>query len=312
MSPYHFIAFTLAILIVLWRRDFHLRRAARVVGLTCSPGCVRTHRFRRCPLRWPSRTGCSRAGGDLSPERLVAAYRRGIFPWFSAGQPILWWSPDPRMVLYVDEFPDVALACQTRSPARIRDTDRYRLPRCHGQLRTTPRDRPGEPGSRQKWSTPTASCIGAALRIRVESWRDGQLCGRLYGMALGRVFFGESMFARETDASKVALVHLVALLRHLNVPLIDCQQETAHLRSFGARPIRRAVFAAHLERIDTLDRTCGRLARGGVRGIPDRAAREQAKRPSPDLAAVLRDGARIPAATCPTERRAPRWPPPAT
>jgi leucyl/phenylalanyl-tRNA--protein transferase len=83
----------------------------------------------------------------------------------------------------------------------------------------------------------------------VESWRDGQLCGGLYGMALGRVFFGESMFARETDSSKVALVHLVALLRHLNVPLIDCQQETAHLRSFGARPIRRAVFAAHLSEL---------------------------------------------------------------
>jgi leucyl/phenylalanyl-tRNA--protein transferase len=80
----------------------------------------------------------------------------------------------------------------------------------------------------------------------VESWRDGRLCGGLYGMALGRVFFGESMFARETDASKVALVHLVALLRRQNVPLVDCQQETAHLGSFGARGIARATFAGHL------------------------------------------------------------------
>ena len=106
-------------------------------------------------------------------------------------------------------------------------------------------------GQRGTWITPEmvdAYCElhGRGIAHSVESWRDGQLCGGLYGMALGRVFFGESMFARETDASKVALVHLVALLRRLGVPLIDCQQETAHLGSFGARPIPRAAFAAHL------------------------------------------------------------------
>ncbi len=190
--------------------------------------------------------GLLAAGGDLSPERLIAAYRRGIFPWFSAGQPILWWSPDPRMVLYVDEFRvSRSLGRRVRRrefEVRIDTAFRDVIDCCA----TLPRD-----GQRGTWITPEmvdAYCElhGRGIAHSVESWRDGQLCGGLYGMALGRVFFGESMFARETDASKVALVHLVALLRHLNVPLIDCQQETAHLGSFGARPIPRATFAGHL------------------------------------------------------------------
>jgi leucyl/phenylalanyl-tRNA--protein transferase len=193
--------------------------------------------------------GLLAAGGDLSPERLIAAYRRGIFPWFSAGQPILWWSPDPRMVLYVDEFrTSRSLAKRVRRhefELRIDTAFRDVIDSCA----TMPRD-----GQRGTWITPEMVDAYCELHRRgiahcVESWRDGQLCGGLYGMALGRVFFGESMFARETDASKVALVHLVALLRQLGVPLIDCQQETAHLGSFGARPIRRAVFAGHLSEL---------------------------------------------------------------
>lgn len=190
--------------------------------------------------------GLLAAGGDLSPERLIAAYRRGIFPWFSAGQPILWWSPDPRMVLHVAEFRmSHSLEKRVRRQqfsVRIDTAFRDVIDNCAN----APRD-----GQRGTWITPEMIDAYCELHRRgiahsVESWRDGQLCGGLYGMALGRVFFGESMFARETDASKVALVHLVALLRRQGVPLIDCQQETAHLGSFGARPIARATFAGHL------------------------------------------------------------------
>ncbi len=190
--------------------------------------------------------GLLAAGGDLSPERLVTAYRRGIFPWYSEGQPILWWSPDPRMVLFVDEFRVAhSLAKRVRRgefEVRIDSAFRDVIDNCAALPRS---------GQRGTWIT--AEMIDAYCELHrrgiahsVESWRNGQLCGGLYGMALGKVFFGESMFARETDASKVALVHLVALLRDQGVTLIDCQQETAHLRSFGARPISRAAFAGHL------------------------------------------------------------------
>jgi len=190
--------------------------------------------------------GLLAAGGDLAPERLIAAYRRGIFPWYSAGQPILWWSPDPRMVLFVDEFRVSRTLTRRvrRQEFTIRIDTAFRdvIDSCAA----TPRD-----GQRGTWITPEMIDAYCELHRRgiahsVESWRDGQLCGGLYGMALGRVFFGESMFARETDASKVALVHLVAILKGQGVALIDCQQETAHLQSFGARPIPRAAFAGLL------------------------------------------------------------------
>ena len=190
--------------------------------------------------------GLLAAGADLSPERIVAAYRQGIFPWYSDGQPILWWSPDPRMVLHVAEF-RVSRSLRKRVRAgtfetRI-DTD-FRA--VIGACARTPRE--GQGGT---WITPEMADAYCELHRRgyahsIESWRDGRLVGGLYGIALGRVFFGESMFAHETDASKVALVALVAQLQRLGVPLIDCQQETAHLATFGARPIPRAMFAAHL------------------------------------------------------------------
>ena len=190
--------------------------------------------------------GLLAAGGDLTPERLIAAYRRGIFPWYSAGQPILWWSPDPRMVLYVAEFrTSRSLAKRVRRhdfEVRVDTAFRDVIENCA----LTPRE-----GQRGTWITPDMADAYCELHRRgfahsVESWQGGRLCGGLYGMALGRVFFGESMFAWETDASKVALVHLMALLRTQGVPLVDCQQETAHLRSFGARPIPRAAFAMQL------------------------------------------------------------------
>lgn len=197
-------------------------------------------------------------GGDLAPARLLDAYRAGIFPWFSEGQPILWWSPDPRMVLHVDELRvSRSLAKRVRAgtfETRVDSAFRAVVQACAD----TPRA--GQGGT---WITPVMTDAYCELHRlgyahSVESWRDGQLVGGLYGLALGRMFFGESMFAHETDASKVALVQLVALLQRLRVPLVDCQQETAHLAAFGARPIPRIRFAAHLaELIHSVDPPAG-------------------------------------------------------
>lgn len=185
-------------------------------------------------------------GGDLAPRRLVTAYRRGIFPWYSEGQPILWWSPDPRMVLYVDE-----LRVSRSLGKRVR-ASAYEM-RVDSAFRSVIQACADTPRSGQGGTWITSVMIDAYCELHrlgyahsVESWRDGRLVGGLYGLALGRMFFGESMFAHETDASKVALVQLVALLQRLQVPLIDCQQETRHLAAFGARPISRIRFAAHL------------------------------------------------------------------
>jgi len=153
------------------------------------------------------------------------------------------------MVLFVDEFrTSHSLAKRVRRhqfEIRINTAFRDVIGACAAAERN---------GQRGTWITPEmidAYCElhGRGVAHSVESWRDGQLCGGLYGMALGRVFFGESMFAHETDASKVALVHLVGVLRRQGVPLIDCQQETAHLSSFGARPISRDTFAGHLSEL---------------------------------------------------------------
>ncbi len=192
--------------------------------------------------------GLLAAGGALTPERIVDAYRRGIFPWYSDGQPVLWWSPDPRMVLFTKE-----LRVRRSLAKRVRQR-RYEIrldtafERVIGECA---RLRPGQDGT---WITDAMVAAYVALHRRgvahsVEAWRDGELAGGLYGLALGRVFFGESMFARETDASKVALVHLVAKLARDGVPLVDCQQETSHLAGFGARPIPRRAFAALLAQL---------------------------------------------------------------
>jgi leucyl/phenylalanyl-tRNA--protein transferase len=182
------------------------------------------------------------AGGDLSPARLIEAYSHGIFPWFSEGDPILWWSPDPRMVLCPDELK------VSRSLRRTIERDAYET-RFDTAFRTVieecsaPRD--GQAGT---WIVP--EMVDAYTRLHdlgyahsVESWRDGALVGGLYGVALGNVFFGESMFARATDASKVALVKLVERLKGADYQLIDCQQATPHLASMGAREIPRKAFA---------------------------------------------------------------------
>ena len=192
--------------------------------------------------------GLIAAGGDLSTERLLDAYRHGIFPWYSESQPILWWSPDPRMVLFVDEF-KVSRSLRkavSRGNFDISVDSAFRLVI---EACAAPRD--GHGGT---WIT--LAMIEAYTRLHrfgyahsVEAWVDGQLAGGLYGVAIGRMFFGESMFARVNDASKVALFHLVKILKQRDMPLIDCQQQTPHLASLGARLIPRRAFAEALARL---------------------------------------------------------------
>ena len=192
--------------------------------------------------------GLLAVGSDLSAPRLLAAYRRGIFPWYSEGQPVLWWSPDPRMVLFTDAFH------VSRSLARRVRERRYEIrvdTAFERVIEACAEPRAGQQGT---WITPAMVDAYTALHRAghahsVEAWRGEVLAGGLYGIALGRAFFGESMFARSPDASKVALVHLVGKLARDGVPLVDCQQQTAHLASFGARPIARRAFAAHLARL---------------------------------------------------------------
>ena len=189
--------------------------------------------------------GLLAAGADLSPERLLDAYARGIFPWFNPGDPILWWSPDPRMVLQPRELHvRRSLRKRLRQPGhevRVDSAFCEVIDACSGP-------RGGQPGT---WITQAMIRAYCALHERghahsVETWIDGRLAGGLYGIALGRVFFGESMFTRVADASKIAFVHLVRQLDQWGFQLIDCQMRTDHLASFGAREIPRRDFAARL------------------------------------------------------------------
>jgi leucyl/phenylalanyl-tRNA--protein transferase len=190
--------------------------------------------------------GLLAAGADLSPERLLTAYRHGVFPWFGPGEPILWWTPNPRMVLFPDEF---KRSRSLRKRLRQRDCEVWVDTAFEVVMRACAEPRPGQCGS---WIV--EDMVQAYLRLHalgyahsVETWRDGELIGGLYGVAIGRIFYGESMFARATDASKVAFAHLVAQLRRWGFGLIDCQMETAHLASLGARPILRQEFMNRLE-----------------------------------------------------------------
>ncbi|MEO6062617.1 MAG: leucyl/phenylalanyl-tRNA--protein transferase [Thermoflexales bacterium] len=184
-------------------------------------------------------------GGAATPERLLDAYRRGIFPWSGPGEPLLWWSPDPRMVLFTEEFHASRSLLRTVKAGRfeVRRNTAFRQ-----VMEACAEPRPGQEGT---WITPEILDGYCGLHAQgyahsVESWQDGALVGGLYGVWIGRMFFGESMFARATDASKVALVHLVEALQSAGVPMIDCQQETEHLASFGARPIPRTEFVGRL------------------------------------------------------------------
>lgn len=185
-------------------------------------------------------------GGDLSPERLLAAYRRGIFPWFSEGQPILWWSPDPRAVLFPDEFH------ASRSLRRTLRKNRFTVSvdRAFDAVIAACADRGEATGT---WITAGMSAAYRRLHATghahsVETWHDGQLVGGLYGVGIGRVFFGESMFSREADASKAALASLAGLCRESAIELIDCQVASEHLARLGSREIPRSEFSRYLAR----------------------------------------------------------------
>ncbi len=194
-------------------------------------------------LRDPN--GLLAAGRDLGAERLQEAYRKGIFPWYSRGQPVLWWSPDPRMVLFLDEFKVSRSLTKTLRRLRREAVWTVRLDTAFAAvMRECAAPRPDQDGT---WITREILAAYTELHRRglahsVEVWRNDALVGGLYGVSLGRMFYGESMFARVPDASKVALAALVSLLRDAGFRVIDCQQNTRHLASLGAREIDRDQF----------------------------------------------------------------------
>jgi len=205
-------------------------------------------------LREPN--GLLAAGGELTPARLLDAYRHGIFPWFSPGDPILWWSPDPRMVLIPAEFR------LSRSLARVIRNSGFEV-RCdtafEAVMRACAAPRAGQNGTWIQEDMIAAYCALHELgwAHSVECWRNGELVGGLYGVAIGRMFYGESMFSREPDASKIALVRLARQLQQWEFGLIDCQMETAHLASLGARTMPRAAFAARVAELVKLPHRSG-------------------------------------------------------
>ena len=192
--------------------------------------------------------GLLAAGADLSSERLLEAYRHGIFPWFSEGDPILWWSPDPRMILFPAELKI------SRSLGKVLRNRSYetRFDSAFDEvLAGCAAPRKGAPGT---WiSDAMIEAYRSLQRLgyahSVETWIDGKLAGGLYGVAMGRVFFGESMFSRSRDASKIALAALVAHLESAGFGLIDCQMHTRHLETLGAREIPRRRFSRLLEEL---------------------------------------------------------------
>jgi len=232
------------------------------------------------PVESATPDGLLAVGGDLSSERLLSAYQRGIFPWFNPGQPILWWSPDPRAVLYPERlkiahslrktlkrgqlrvsfdtcFREVMLACA--APRRIRtnesrvrhdstEADGWVVPQTAADFSRDSREQHLGGGT---WIN--EDMVEAYTRLHemgyahsIETWHENRLVGGLYGLTLGGIFFGESMFSRKTDASKVALVALIGSLRAWNFALVDCQIPSAHLASLGAEEIPRRVFMKEL------------------------------------------------------------------
>jgi leucyl/phenylalanyl-tRNA--protein transferase len=200
-------------------------------------------------LREPN--GLLAAGGDLCAERLIQAYRHGCFPWYQDGQPILWWSPDPRTVLFPDELH------VSRSLAKCLRQGRYRVSFDQDfaaviQACAAPRSYADGTWITSRMQESYVELHRRGVAHSVEVWLDEELVGGLYGLAMGRLFFGESMFSRKDNASKVGFVTLVEHLRRWGFALIDCQMPTLHLQSFGARPITRTEFAAYLRRyLDT-------------------------------------------------------------
>ncbi len=210
--------------------------------------------------------GLLAVGGDLSPARIIAAYRQGVFPWYSESQPILWWSPDPRSVLFPEHLKISRSLRKTLKKNRFRVTidEAFRQ-----VIEGCAAPRKGETGT---WITPEMKRAYQQLHKTgtahsVECWEGGELVGGLYGIAIGRVFFGESMFSRRSDASKVAFVHLVEMLQSWDFGLIDCQVATPHLASLGAVSIPRMSFVRMLEKM------CAEAGREGSWSFPPPSTR---------------------------------------
>ena len=200
--------------------------------------------------------GLLAAGGTLDVAHLHAAYTQGTFPWYGPGQPILWWAPDPRMVLPVAQFKLHRSLRRTLQAFRAHPQAEIRIDHAFHAVITAcaTKERDGQAGT---WIVPDMVAAYTQLHAAghahsVETWIDGQLVGGLYCVAIGQAVFGESMFTYATDASKIALAALVALCRHQGVELIDCQQNTRHLASLGAREIPRDTFLTHIQRATDL------------------------------------------------------------
>ncbi len=201
-------------------------------------------------------SGLLAIGGDLSIARLETAYRQGVFPWYTEGQPVLWWAPDPRMVLKVANFRLRRSLAKTLRRFLATPACEIRVDHAFEEViqscAHTYRD--GQVGT---WITPAMQAAytdwhRAGRAHSFEVWQEGELVGGLYGVNIGRMFFGESMFSRRTDASKWALAALVAACRRRGIDWIDCQQNTGHLASLGAAEVPRAAFIEHLNAVTTL------------------------------------------------------------
>ena len=196
--------------------------------------------------------GLLAAGGSLSTRRLVDAYRRGIFPWFNEGDPILWWSPDPRTVLRPSRIHiSHSLRKRLRKEEFVVTFDRVFARVLEGCAAP----RPGDSGTWLSAAMQRAylALFAAGLAHSIEVWMDGELAGGIYGVAIGRMFYGESMFSRRTDASKIAMAKLAGQLERWEFPLIDCQLETEHLVSLGAEHMSRRAFIAEVSRLTELE-----------------------------------------------------------
>jgi len=196
--------------------------------------------------------GLLAASVSLSAEQLIIAYRLGIFPWYAEGDPVLWWCPDPRMVLPTAQFHASRSLRKTLRAVLRSPTQELRLDHDFaGVMRCCAAPRAGQDGT---WITRAVIAAYCELANRdlahsVELWDKDRLVGAIYGVSLGRMFFGESMFSRVRDGSKIALATLVAILSQEQVPVIDCQQRTPHLASLGARELPRHVFCAQVAQL---------------------------------------------------------------
>ena len=233
------------------------------------PWLTQTHQFPPVESALAEPNGLLAAGGDLSAERLLAAYRHGIFPWYSPGEPLLWWSPDPRMVLYPGELK----ISRSLDRALRRGDYSIRLDSAFAQVMAAC----ASPRKEGAGTWISAEMQAAYLRLHqfgyahsVETWRreegTDRLIGGLYGVAIGRVFYGESMFSRVSNASKIALAHLCGFLERRGFAVIDCQMNTAHLASLGAREIPRREFLTGLARWIESGDAAGRWPQDDVNG----------------------------------------------